>query len=319
VYHNSVHFTEETNPWGFATVQNPLVFMGEYNEQKYNHGNVPVKVTGDGVEIYNDKIYLFNHSFDIDANCSQYKIEVENDEVWAYGKNMVNRTVIEFDMTKEDANAPELTMLRVIDNEKISMSVTDVNTARLEITAGDFWFDWDTGNHYKNKPTIAIFWSSDDENFQELPAVEDISKFHTGYGNFFNVSLAPLAGSGLDDGWITIKIVLTDDAGNSNVQVLEPLFYLGNLVNIDKMQVSSSKCSAYPNPFNDIITIELDNFVSGLTYFEIYDITGKIIHQQKVNSETKTFTYNGTHLKEGIYFYGIYNQGNAITGKIVKK
>jgi len=67
------------------------------------------------------------------------------------------------------------------------------------------------------------------------------------------------------------------------------------------------------------VNIELKNPVSGEVYLEIYDISGRIIHQQKHNCDsTSSFTWNGSHLKEGIYFYGIYSKEGAARGKIVK-
>ena len=336
LYHQTRNVSAAKNPEEITILGDFwFLFLGEYGEQKFNHGDMNVKITGDETEIYNDELYklylpMFN-GINIDDTYSKYQIEVVNDDVFAYGKKMLNNTVIDFDMTKTDVNPPTLTMLRIIDNEKISMFISDINTARLEITAGDFMLAYEElpddpdvyleNLAYDKKPDIKIYWSSNGETFNVLPAQEDESKFHLGYGNFFNVSLAPLATAGIEEGWITIKIVLTDEVGNSQVQVLEPLFYYGDFVGIEKTTLSNNlKSLAYPNPFNDKITIELDNPVSGLTYFEIYDISGRIVHQQKVNAtEIKSFSYNGKHLKEGIYFYGIYNQGNVISGKIVKK
>ena len=333
LYHQSLNITAETNPFEEETIVGDylFLFLGEYSEQKYNHSDMIAKITGDGIEIFNDSIYKLSYlwlwDIILDDTRSQYHIEIFNDDVFAYGKKMKNHSIIDFDMTKTDVNPPTLTMLRIIDNEKISMFISDVNTARLEITTGDFelefeeYYGWYLENFaYNKKPDIEIFWSSDNETFYELPALEDESKFHPGYGNFFNVSLAPLAEAGIDEGWITIKIILTDEVGNSQVQLLDPLFYYGDFVGIDK-QILSNKLtsSAYPNPFTEKITVELENPVSGLTYFEIYDITGRIIHQQKTDANnTKSFTYNGKHLKAGVYFYGIYNGGNVVSGKIVK-
>ena len=335
LYHQSMNFTAETNPYEINGVNDFwFLFLGEFGEQKFNHGDMTVKITGDGTEIYNDQIFkLYAPRFwglNLDGNCSKYEIEIFNDDVFAYGRRMVNHSFIEFDMTTPDVDPPTLTMLRVIDNEKISMFISDINSARLEITAADYKFAFEEipgepGEYYAfiaydKKPDIEIFWSSDGETFHELPAAEDESKFHLGYGNFFNVSLAPLAEAGIEEGWITIKIILTDEVGNSQVQLLNPLFYYGDFVGIDK-QILSNKLtsSAYPNPFTEKITVELENPVSGLTYFEIYDITGRIIHQQKTDANnTKSFTYNGKHLKAGVYFYGIYNGGNVVSGKIVK-
>jgi len=320
LYYQARNFNAASHPNNTSTINSAMTFMGEFNEQKSNHGDVLVKITGDGMEIFNDSIFLFNQASDLDAYRSQYQIELTNDQVFAYGKKMINRTNIDFDLTKSDANPPALTMLRVIDQEKISMFVHGT-TGRLEITAGDFTINFDRWQtKYEKEATIEVSWSSDGTTFHELPAIEDASKFHPSYGNFYNVSLASLADIGLAEEWITIKIVLTDDAGNSIVQILDPLFqYMGD-TGIEDFFAKQTSCVAYPNPFTGNVNIELNDPVSGATYFEIYDITGRIIHQQKIDcSQTGTFTWNGSHLKEGVYFYGIYNQGNAITGKIIKQ
>ena len=329
LYYQARNYNTETNPnpkFNGAILSGGLVFMGEFNEKKFNHGDISVVLSRNNIEIYNDQIFRFNLTDMLNPVSSKYKMEITNDEVFAYDQNMVNYTTIEFDLSKIDANPPTLTMLRVIQNEKISMFISDVSDARLEITAGDFESVYinipNNPNNYFNfikydkVPDIKVFWSYEGETFYELSVEEDVSKFHPVYGNFFNVSLSPLATFDLNNGWITIKIVLTDEVGNSQVQVLDPLFYYGDFVGIEKTILSNT---AYPIPFTDLVTIELNTPISGLTYFEIYDISGRIVHQQKVNAnETKTFSYNGKHLKDGVYFYGIYNQGKKISGKIVK-
>ena len=324
LYHMARNFNAESSPWGLeAQVVNRLLFLGEFGEQKYNHGDVMVTVTGDGKRIYNGRIVKFNNASINNTNCSQYQIEVTNDQVFAYGRKMINHTVIDFDLTKPDANPPTLTMLRVIDDEKISMTVLHPETARLEITAGDITIDFGEGwtdMLYDKKPNLEVSWSVDGEIFYDLPVEEDASKFHLGYGNFFDVSLAPLLEVNLTPEWITIKIVLTDDAGNSQVQILDPLFHYGGPVGIDEILSEPTSNIAYPNPFTGNVNIELNHPVSGEVYLEIYDITGRIIHQQKMNcNQTGTLTWNGSHLKEGIYFYGVYGKEGVVRGKIIKK
>ena len=201
LYHQALHFS--ANPFGGGPIlRNNLLYLGEYGEQKYNHGDLIVNIKGDDTEIYNDEIYILNGKWDLNPNCSQYKIEVINDQVFAYGKNMVNSAIIEFDVTKSDPNPPTLTMLRVIDNEKISINVTDPNSARLEIAAGDFFAyrhpHYRFAFGYDKKPNIEIFWSSDGVVFNELPVIEDESKFYIGSGNFFNAALAPIFEAGVD-------------------------------------------------------------------------------------------------------------------------
>jgi hypothetical protein len=297
---------------------NKLLFLGEYGEQKYNHGDLIAKITGDGVTVFNDSIYLLNKVNYIPATYSQYQIEVINDQVSAYGEKMVNRTTIDFDMTKSDVNPPTLTMLRVINNESISMFITDFTDAHLEIAAGDFTFNT-KGMKYESKPNIEVFWSYDGVEYFELPVEEDVSKFHPSYGNFFNVNLEPTL-SGCIVAWITVKIVLTDEAGNRQEQIFEPLFLSSGGVGIEDYFIEQQNSIAFPNPFKDIVTVELEKSISGDVYFEIYDISGKIIYQEKANcNNTNSFKWDGNHAKEGVYFYGIYSKNSTITGKIIKQ
>ena len=324
LYHQSANFTAEQLPGYGPVIMGGLLFLGEFGEQKYNHGNVKVGVKGDGISIFDGSIFDFNGTF-INTAFTNYQINITNDEVFAYGRKMTNHTVIDFDFTNPDVNPPTLTMLRVLDNEKISMSVENAGTARLEITAGDHIMEWDdiegwNDIAYDKKISLEVLWSTDGEVFYELPIEEDESKFHPGYGFFFNVSLAPLSEHCAGNSWIIVKTILTDEVGNSQVQTFDPLFYYGYPIGIDEIPLEQANNIAYPNPFTGKVNIELQNPVSGEVYLEIYDISGRIIHQQKYNCDrTTSFTWNGSHLKEGIYFYGIYSKEGAVRGKIVKQ
>ena len=324
LYHQSANFTAEQLPGYGPVIMGGLLFLGEFGEQKYNHGNVKVGVKGDGISIFDGSIFDFNGAF-MNTAFTHYQVNITNDEVFAYGRKMTNHTVIDFDFTNPDVNPPTLTMLRVLDNEKISMSVENAGTARLEITAGDHIMEWDdiagwNDIAYDKKITLEVLWSTDGEVFYEFPIEEDESKFHPGYGFFFNVSLAPLSEHCAGNSWIIVKTILTDEAGNSQVQTFDPLFYYGYPIAIDEIPFEQANSIAYPNPFTGKVNIELQNPVSGEVYLEIYDISGRIIHQQKYNCDhTTSFTWNGSHQKEGIYFYGIYSKEGAVRGKIVKE
>ena len=44
------------------------------------------------------------------------------------------------------------------------------------------------------------------------------------------------------------------------------------------------------------------------------------MHQQKHNcSTTPSFKFDGSHLKEGVYLYRIYNQDHVFNGKMIKQ
>ena len=327
--HSAYNLIPQNNPMGKRCLDNWLTYLGEYNESKYIHGNVNVTFTGDDKIVFKGSMNLFNiNNIKFDASHSKYQIEVKNGEVFAYGQQMLNYTNIEFDMTKEDINPPTLTMLRIIDHEKISMSITDAATASLEIAAADYdieFAEYD-GLYYpflfaNKKPNLEVSFSIDGETFHELAVVEDPSKFYKLSGNFFNVSLQPILDFGVDSGWIIIKTILTDEVGNRQTQIFQPLFHVGaiNLGVADHLPGEQAKM-AYPNPFHDKVTIELENPLSGEVYFEVYDMTGKIIHQKKYNcNQTSTFQWNGSHVTAGVYFYGIYSKDGIVKGKLIKQ
>ncbi|MDL2254703.1 T9SS type A sorting domain-containing protein [Bacteroidales bacterium OttesenSCG-928-J16] len=112
---------------------------------------------------------------------------------------------------------------------------------------------------------------------------------------------------------------MTDEAENYISQVLEPLFYCGKLMNIENFSAAQLKHSVFPNPFSESVTVELEKPLRGSAYFEVYDLTGRIVHQQKIAGQASSFSWNGNYLKEGVYIYAIYSEEGATKGKIVKR
>lgn len=97
-------------------------------------------------------------------------------------------------------------------------------------------------------------------------------------------------------------------------------FALGGVIGIencgkqDSIIIENNEVSVYPNPFNDLLTITCEaNDIGGL--FELYDLNGKIVLSQFVNSSTQL---SCKKLKAGLYFYCITNNGERTIGKITK-
>lgn len=81
------------------------------------------------------------------------------------------------------------------------------------------------------------------------------------------------------------------------------------LIGIDsskiKNSISENGFVVYPNPVSDILTIEGDNSIIGLTYF-ITDISGKLILSSKINNQiTKVITEK---FSQGIYIVFLNNK-----------
>jgi len=78
----------------------------------------------------------------------------------------------------------------------------------------------------------------------------------------------------------------------------------------------------YPNPSNDIITInfsELESqIIEQINSFVIVDMIGKEVHTQERNHSSNTNTIDISNLKQGVYTLKIILNGNAVAMRIVK-
>jgi hypothetical protein len=71
----------------------------------------------------------------------------------------------------------------------------------------------------------------------------------------------------------------------------------------------------YPNPTSDIITIAR-TFKTGQASLKLFDVQGRMVMDRKVYDQE---SLGVDHLKNGIYFFHIQDEGETLRGKIVIK
>ena len=98
---------------------------------------------------------------------------------------------------------------------------------------------------------------------------------------------------------------------------LNPRIYIAlNLGNaLSEYNVIDYSTSVYPNPSNNVISINNSNFI--IDNINLYSISGKLVKSQKVNSMQTNL--NVTNLESGIYFLNIYSNNSIIKRKIIVK
>ena len=84
------------------------------------------------------------------------------------------------------------------------------------------------------------------------------------------------------------------------------------LVNINELNKNDFEFFVYPNPANDNLTISCNNNVS-MEYYEIVDVSGKIIATEKINSTN--FSINIQHIKHGIYALRLFDKNKNVSVK----
>lgn len=94
----------------------------------------------------------------------------------------------------------------------------------------------------------------------------------------------------------------------------------GDTTNVENKPSDLAKAclSAYPNPFNPEITIELpDNNTSKTAELKIFDIRGKCVQTLTVSGKTKAI-WNGKDSGSGVFIVMVSVNGNQYSRKIIK-
>jgi len=75
----------------------------------------------------------------------------------------------------------------------------------------------------------------------------------------------------------------------------------------------------YPNPFNPTTTIEFGLPRAGTINLKIYDITGRetasVIDNIHLGAGTYKYSFDGSTLSSGVYFYRLIADGLTISSK----
>lgn len=309
-------------PTGFPFYGGVFCAFGEGGLQRATDDDNNVLVQLDGETIYNDAIGSFNDEWQFMAPADGViTMDIEDNHVENQGLVMANRTHIEYDLRREDAFPPTLTILQVMDeNDVEKIDIQNLSNSKINIAGADFTIDvyGDMKMLYFDKPEIEVWYSIDGANYEPLEVYEDESMFHVNYGNFFVVDLGQLEGIA-NDKWVSLKVTVTDAQGNFQTQELDNLFYAGQFTSINEDMVTSKNHTVHPNPFTDEVRITTSDAVNGSANVHVYNVLGEQVYQKAVNcTDTKEFIIDGSALKPGIYFYRINTKNGMMQGKILK-
>jgi len=122
--------------------------------------------------------------------------------------------------------------------------------------------------------------------------------------------------TGVAPGIYHVSLTATDDGipvGVTTKQFVFEVIYESSL-GINNME--KSKFSVYPNPTDNLLTIELEN-MNGLYQIQLNDLTGKLIISKEIENHEQL---NLNNLNEGMYLLTILKNGEIIgIERVVKK
>lgn len=96
-------------------------------------------------------------------------------------------------------------------------------------------------------------------------------------------------------------------------------FYMANpAIGINETPANND-ITAFPNPANEVVTLQLKETVKTSTHIEITDILGNIVATSLLNAGEKNVTISTSSLAEGIYFLRIQETNNQQNHKFIIK
>ena len=252
----------------------------------------------------------------MDAATVEY--DITNDNLVVDGVEKANITHIAYDMRKADGVPPTLTLLQVMNSE--NEEVIEVNyDGKMNFACGDFHVDLELNWNiiYEEAANIELFYKTANCDYESLEFVENEAMFHINYGNFYEVNLSQLAGK-VNDEWVTVKFVITDEEGNLQEQKLQNLFYIVD--NTSVAETNTLTHTVYPNPFTNEVRINAAEAVNGSASISVFNVLGEQVISKAMNcNNTTEFVIDGSSLNAGIYFYSINTENGTLQGRIVKE
>lgn len=79
--------------------------------------------------------------------------------------------------------------------------------------------------------------------------------------------------------------------------------------------IGQNQVTVYPNPTKGLVTLQFENPIKG--FFHLKDLSGKIISEGSISSETTSF--NLSQYRNGMYLLILTIEGKTETWKIIKQ
>lgn len=216
-----------------------------YEDGGYEYVDLYYNYVGRYGELRDADYYSYNVWVDEQAlDGDLYEMVFNNENVLVDGIEGKNVTTIRFHQDAADHIAPTLQMLEFRRDGKVTDRLETPKGAVMNFAGGDFVSHFDSWNWsgyltWQPATATAAYAPNGTDSWTDLEVVEDQSKFYMpGFGQYFSASLGDVEG---EDEWFDVKITLTDQAGNTQEQVISPAFYVkSNYTAISDVKVGNT-------------------------------------------------------------------------------
>ena len=115
------------------------------------------------------------------------------------------------------------------------------------------------------------------------------------------------------------QVVYKTNTGSngSEAQGVQQPYEISVIIGIEEAKYITLQCSVYPNPTNDFLVLKVENFNFSTINFQLYDINGKILMNNKPEGSVTNIAMS--NLVPAIYFLKVFQGDKEIkTFKVIK-
>lgn len=241
---------------------------------------------------------IMNHNYSIESQNGEYSIE--NDFNTCY-----------------DPNPPTLSSLKLLNGDNsITSSFESDEQGTLMFSA----YDYQTGGLMSPSSVQTWYKKYEDEDWTELNVAEHPEHFdYLDKGSCYKSDLSPALAQFSVEGYLDLKIVIADVAGNSSSHTWHPVAYVrNNTVGIREISQShtNSEFQVYPNPVTNVLTVE---YFGNETYrINILNSIGNMVYTSPVSDKKSgSIDLKPLNLSDGVYLIQLVSNSKRIAKKII--
>lgn len=219
--------------------------------------------------------YMFAN--DPDRIPGEVELTIINDNVTVDDMVGKNVTILSYDERNEEINLPSLTMLITKNTDgRITDRFSTGAQGIVEFSAGDFNYE---GSWYVCDPIdVKVEYSPYGGAEYTALEVEQIDELFQmpNFGYFYRVALSQVDIPSAS-GWYTLRTTLTDLAGNSQTQVIEPAFYISDVTSVSQLDDDSANAILYSLDgisIGDFSALQKTNLPAGIYILRTTDKQG---------------------------------------------
>jgi len=116
------------------------------------------------------------------------------------------------------------------------------------------------------------------------------------------------------------NVLIHETTGNTHTYAMSDIRYINFDITslVENHELHAHNFSLFPNPAQDYLNIDYQDKNGETLHLVIYDMHGRIVYNETINTGAEVLRVNISNLQKGMYLCRLYNENSSIIKKIIK-